>query len=438
MRIPSVRRAGTATVASVAVLAVLALAGCSDDEEKKAEPPAPRAPAPVELAVDTGSDEPVKIGVLLAVSTAPGQGQDVQAGAQGARVAAYRLGLDGGTRPDLVVEVDDGTDEGAEEAMTKLVEAGVAGVVVASTGDHLADAVEKAAESDVAVLAPYWRPDVDVPDGVWITGPARGAVDLRLQQALDQRGVDKTLLVTADGITVDGVEVTDTDEFDAGDPSATVEAVEKEVKAKRVDSVLVAASAPTQATVVSLLQGALPSLPIVLTPEALSPDFAEQLTEAGGTTSGRLTTVGVDAGDASTLTQSAQADSVAAYFAALRLAAGDTSVTDLLGDQPMADAAAGADTASHDAVVALVRAVAAAGATDPAAVRDVLAGLSLDAGDGLAGPPLDFGADPTLPADDVVVLQSTTQDPGVRPTPAPLYWFAAGTGDSTDDASADG
>lgn len=414
-------------IASVGTVALL-LAGCSEDpkDEPGASPKAPaQAPAPVELALDIG-DTPAKIGVLLAIDgTPPGQGQDVVPGAQGAQVAAYRLSLDDGTAPELVVELDDGTVEGAKSAMAALVDAGVSGVVVGSTGDHLLGAVDKAAAADVAVLLPYWRPSADVPDGVWVTGPSSGAVDERLQDALRDEELTQPMVITADGVSADGVGFAESAIFRGNNPARLVRRIDRAVETNRVDSVVIAASAPTQARLTSLLQGTQPDLPLLLTPEALSPTFASALLEGGGTTSGRLTTVGTDAADAATLVQSPQADSTASFFAALRLAAGDPAITDLLGERPMSEVASGADTMSHDAVIALTVAVAKAGSTFPADVRDALAGLKVDSTDGLAGPALDFSANPTLPSESVVVLRATTQDPGVRPAPTQLYWFAA-------------
>ena len=105
----------------------------------------------------------------------------------------------------------------------------------------------------------------------------------------------------------------------------------------------------------------------------------------------------------------------------------DPAAVDILDGQPFGDAAAGgADVASHDAVVALVRAAAQAGSTDPAAVGRALATLRLDHGDGLAGGDLDLTGYVALSTDAVVTLVSTNQDPGLRATSKAhplLYWF---------------
>ena len=71
---------------------------------------------------------------------------------------------------------------------------------------------------------------------------------------------------------------------------------------------VVAAAASTQARMVAALQGVAPAVPVVLTPEALSPAFAAGLDEASGTTAGAYLSAGTDAGDATSLAQGARAE----------------------------------------------------------------------------------------------------------------------------------
>jgi len=445
------RAARRAVPLALALTAGLVLTGCSggsDDDDQEKSAPAGDAREPVSVAIGGGGGREVQpdIGVLLAVSTDPGQGQDVLPGAQGAAVAAYRLGLDGGTRPDLTVEVDDGTADGARAAVERLVDEGVSGIVVASTGDHLTDAVGAASRADVPVLLPYWRPSGDLPDGVWTTGPSAAAVDARMLGALDRRGLDQPFLITADDVTAPGVSAAREQAYRGNNPDGLVGKLRSAVRNKQVDSVVIAASAPTQARITSVVQGRVPQLPVLLTPEALSPIFAEALAEDGGTASGRFSTVGADAADITTLGSDARAESAAAYFAGLRMAAGDPEALDVLGEREFAQVASGADVASHDAVVVLARAAQEAGSAAPAQVAEALAGLSLDGADGLAGPALDFATPSAMAADDVAELVGTTQDPGVRPVAAGddttrLFWFAVpadGADASADAASATG
>ncbi len=410
----------------------LALGACSGSSNGDADPagaaaPAPGAPASVALSGAAGltEDEPLRVGLLVTLRSDPGQGQDLVGAAEGAAVAAYRLRL-GGADVELEVVDDQGTSQGADAAVEELLDAGVSGIVAATRGDHLDDALVRATGAGTPVLLPYDRSG-DLPVGAFATGPDAASIDKALLAGMRVDGLSRPYVLSADDVRVDGVGSADAGPV-GGDLDATVERVGAAFDEGRVDSVLVAAAASTQARVVAALQGAAPDVPVVLSPEALSPAFAAGLDEASATTAGAFLSAGTDAGDATTLAPSERAESVSAYFAALRLAAGDPDLTDLFASAPFSDVAAAADTASHDAVLALAAAAEAAGSLEPGEVLSALSGLQVDGRHGLAGPGLDFGSDQALRGDSVVALRATGQDPGVRPAASGgeprLYWFA--------------
>lgn len=428
MRVPTLRLAGLAVGA---VLAVTTLAGCSDDEAADAAPaPDPVAPAPVglTLADEASSDAPVKVGLLVSLSSTPGQGAEALPSAGGAQVAAYRFRM-AGIDVELEVANDRGTRQGAQEAVTKLVDAGVSGIVAATSGDHLLPALTTASDAGTAVLAPYLRTGEALPDGVWTTGPTADAVGDALVAALDEEGLSKPFVVTGNGVELPGV-VGPTARVDVTreGPRAVATRVQQAFQRGEIDSLVVGAAARTEASLVALVQSRVPALPVLLTPDALSPVFVERLVDAGGSPDGALLTVGPDAADTTTLGTTPSAGAAASYFAALRLAASDPDLEAVFGGTAFSEVAADADLLSHDAVVALVRGVAAAGSPDPAAVTTALGGLELGTADGLAGPVLDLTRADALADDAVVTLRATTQDPGVRPASADggsrLFWFA--------------
>ncbi len=416
---------GRAGLGLAALAVVTGLSGCTGDAAEGDRPRGPK-PAPVELAA-LQIDEPLRVGLIVSAASEPGQGEELLPAAAGAQVAARRLTL-GGATVDLQVVDDKGTEDGAERAVASLLDAGVSGIVVATAGDHVWPALTQAAEAGTAVLAPYLRDTSAVTEGIWLTGPDDTAVDAALEVALERAGLSAPAVVSGDGVSVglDGAAELD---VDASDPAAPLRRIRDGVREGTVDSVVVAASARTQAGLVAALQGRLPDLPVFLTPEALSADFAAELVDAGGTTADELVTVGVDAADATTLESGPRGEAVASYFSALRLLAGDPEAQDLFDAAPFGDSAGGADTASHDAVVALAVAAAEAGSTEPGAVRDALRG-EVEAAAGVAGPALDFSTGSALPEGAVVPLHATTQDPGVRPVASAeglLRWFAVPT-----------
>lgn len=417
-----------ALVAVTASAGLLALTGCTGGAQAD-----PREPAAVALAAD--KVDALTIGLVVSSTSDAGQGSEWLEASAGAEVAAYRFGLAGRKITFSVVD-DRGSAERATQGVQKLVDEGVSGIVLATSGSHVEAALDLASDADVPVVAPYLRTG-GVPEGVHVLGPSEGQVDERLTQARESDGVSASVVLVGDGSPAPDLEGARTVQLDGDNLKQAVRGIAKGVEDRTVDSVVVSASTTTQARAVAALQGAAPDLPVYLTPEALSPRFADAVVRGDGTVAGRLEAVGVDASDASTLGSDAAADSAAAYFSALRLLASDPDATSVVDGTPLQEAAADADLPSHDAVVALVRAASKAGSSKPGDVAQALDGLKLGAKQALAGPALDFSSTYVVPGRGVAVLRATTQDPGVRPEPADgddaprLFWF--GVGDDAQD-----
>ena len=197
-----------------------------------------------------------------------------------------------------------------------------------------------------------------------------------------------------------------------GDPGALADAVSEHVRAHKVDAVVVSGAAELQGQVVAALQGSRPTLPIFLTPEALSPAFAAALDRAGGSLDADLTSVGSRGGDTTTLEAGSSGRAATVFYAALRSAATDSGLQTFFDGRPFAEVARDADSRSHDAVIALVTAAERAHSGQPADISTALAQLVVTSGDGLAGPDLDFRHRSAVSPEEVVALSATTQDPG--------------------------
>ncbi|WP_375431717.1 ABC transporter substrate-binding protein [uncultured Friedmanniella sp.] len=412
-------------------LLLVGLPGCRDNDDQAAPPPSPAPADTVALSADLPA--PLTIGVVVSLSAPPGEGAEWRDAAEGAEVAVRRFVL-GGSQVDLTVLNDKGTAQGATTAVQTLLDRGVAGIVLASTGKHQAAGLAEASARGVPVLLPYADSAATLPDHSWLTGPDAKTTDARLVQVLAKRGATKPFLVNAGGGSVTGLDPIGTRIFRAGsDPTAIADALRRRLAAqpKAFDSVVVSGPAELQAIMVRALRGARLDVPLALTPEALSPTFPATLHEADGSLSDPLLSTGLDEGDSTALQPSARGRSLAAYFSALQLTAADPTTKDFSGERPFTAVAGVADVRSHDAVVALVRAAAAAHSTDPAAVAAALSGLTLGAADGIAGPTLAFGTPVAVADDAVVALGSTDQSPGLRPTTAAdkptLYWFPVPT-----------
>lgn len=398
------------------------------------EPPPtePAAAAPVAISVPEAPRQ-LTIGVLLTLSSQPGEGAEWKSSAEGARVAAQRLSM-GGIEVKLVAIDDKGTKDGAAKAIQKFADQKVSGVVVASSGPHLHGALNAAADTDLPLLFPY-EPDTAMLEGdnAWATGPSEATIGKTMAASLKAAKLKRPLVIDAGGGAPEGVRAEGSLRYASGGDIATLV---KHVKGLTTgknpnDSVVISGAATAQATVVQALQGAGVGLPVYVTPQATSPAFSTALLDAGGSLSTSLNSVGPNWGDAAALRSDAAGQAMSAFLTSVRLLAADDQQMSLMGDQTFAEVAASADAPSHDAVVALVRAAAAARSADPAKVSAAMAGLKLDHDSGLAGPTLDFGTASALDPRAVGVLRSSDQDLGVRPQSsdnAPrLIWFAAPT-----------
>ncbi|MFJ3032785.1 hypothetical protein ACIPC2_00100 [Curtobacterium pusillum] len=422
-------------IAGIAVLVVVAVVAAVLTVRSLAAAPAEAVPATVPVPVTVAHvPDRTKIGVVITLGD--GEGSEWNQAAQGAAVAQRRLAL-GGTDVQLVTRNDGGTADGARKAVTELVQAGVAGIVVASSGGHVTAAAATAADAGVPVVLPYAEHTADS----WSTAPAAASVTTAMQRALGN--ADSPLLVDLGGGAPTGLRIAHVLTAGSTDVSALATTVAQrtgavepdedapaDTPAVDSDAVVVSGSAARQGAFVAALQAADVAVPVVLTPDATSPAFGTALSSAGGSLSGTFRTAGVATDDATALNSDSAGRAMSAFLGAVRIVAKDPEAKNLTGDQAFSAVASGADSRSHDAVLALVHAVGAARSTSPEAVTDALAKTSLGVDDGIAGPALDFGDQQAL-GSDATVLAASAQALGLRPTGSSatsLVWFA----DTTD------
>ncbi|ROQ05044.1 MULTISPECIES: hypothetical protein [unclassified Curtobacterium] len=396
------------------------------------------ATVPVEITV---AHVPAKTKIGIIVTLGDGEGSEWNEAAQGALVAERRLAL-GGTDVALVTKNDGGTAAGGKAAVDALAKSGVAGIVVASSGSHVSGAVTAAAAEGIPVVLPYAPAEEDS----WSTAPAADSMSKAMTTALGD--ADAPLLVDLGGGAPVGLRVAHVlDGDDTADTAALATTVAERTGATSneqdadadadaktptpdSDTVVVSGSAERQGAFVAALQAENVTVPVVLTPDATSPAFGAALVEAGGSLSGAFRTVGVATDDARALASDAGGRAMSAFLGGVRVLAGDQDAENLTGDQPFSAVAGAADSRSHDAVIALVRAVGTARSVEPADVTDALAALGLDADAGIAGPALDFTQQQAL-GTPATVLAASAQQLGLRPASTAS---GDGTGSGTDAA----
>ncbi|WP_341728036.1 hypothetical protein [Brooklawnia sp.] len=410
-------------------------------------PPDP-VPATVPVAISGLSlPKDAKLGIVVTLGDGAPSGSEWNQAAQGARVAQQRLSM-GGAHLELIVENDHGTSDGARDAISRLAGQGVAGIILATDGPQLADALTSAQDAGVPVLLPYSSLSADAAsvDGVWSLVPdTQGTA--AAYAALLQTSSHPLLIDAGPGLPeitglADAVPVSDGADLSAlaadvahrtnadasaggaysGDPDK-----EQSAPVEDPNDLLVISGRPvTQAMIVRALQAKEISVPIVLAPGATSPAFATRLSEQGGSASTNLVTVGAPWSDSVALSNDPHGRAMSAFLAGVRLSAENREILDLTEETPFADVAAAADVRSHDAVIALARAVSEAGSTKPSEVSKRLARLRLNPADGIGGPDLDFSHAQAF-AGEATTLHASDQWLGLRPGTGSgqLVWFAA-------------
>ncbi|MDO5068279.1 MAG: ABC transporter substrate-binding protein [Propionibacteriaceae bacterium] len=410
------------------LLAVMICVGCTSQQEE----PAPSftavaaPPLPVALKAE-GLEGQMRIGVVVTLSSSPGEGADWVLAAEGVKVAAERFRL-GGHDVEVVVADDHGTAAGSSEAVAELVSQGVSGIILATSGTHVVDAVAAAKEHNTAVLLPYLTEDRYLTDGAWATGVLRSSHDAAFLETLEVMGAGHVIQVTAPG-TIKPVGFTPKADvyFDPGAQDDTE--FRKELAAaaaEGADAIVILGDANTSALATASVRSAGLGLPILLTNSATSPLFSTALLERTGSLGGTYWTVGLGTDDPAASRQDITGRSVTAFLSAVRSTAQNPEATRYFEPSPFSDVAYAADAASHDAAVVLVTAASKAESTDAEKVLSALPGLAVTHEQGLVGPSLNFSRPAALVGGDPVPLVGTTDHVTDRPGQVPmLRWFEA-------------
>ena len=394
--------------AALALVAVAASSACGLFG-KAAPHYAPVNPAGV--ALSSKATTVVHIGLVVSPGSPEGEGRDVASLAQGARVAEVRFNQRG-KKVVLDVADDHGTAVGARAAVTTLQGQGVVGIVYASEGPHVAAGLAAAAAAHLAVLLPY-SGSVPTSSGAWLTGPSAHQVLTVLSKRLNDEHLGAPFPVSLSQ-PAPQLDV-------SGGPGATRSSLTSAAALRAVPpaarAVLAWGTAAESAAIVERLQALKVTVPVVLSPAALSSTFATTLATDGASTgaataAGRYLTAG--------LPTSFDSTAAVGFSAAVRLAASDPRVVSVISGSSFQDE--GADTAdgrAHDAVIALVAAASRSAEPDTATVLSALPSLRLSQGDGLVGGSLSFDTADALSSGSVQPLQSAVAADGKH-----LVWFA--------------
>ncbi|WP_122787465.1 ABC transporter substrate-binding protein [Cutibacterium modestum] len=163
------RRVAIAAAVVVICAVVTGIMVWRGDNADGTRPPEPYKGPRVELSLGKVPSH-VRIGLVVSYTENPREGSGWIGNAHGAQVAIWRL-AQGGDDIEIQVVSDKGSGQGAKDAVAQLKEAGVTGIVAATSGPHTKVLAEEASRADIPILLPYaTRPD-DAPEGAWFGVP---------------------------------------------------------------------------------------------------------------------------------------------------------------------------------------------------------------------------------------------------------------------------
>jgi hypothetical protein len=408
------RRAAVAALTVVIALSGVACKGAShDNQQGERARTTNQSGAPV-VALKTAVKD-AKVGLIV---SSAGPGADLKDMASGAYVAAIRLNdaKTGSDHVSLVVADDNGTPDGATNAVTSLVDQGVIGIVYASQGEQLLAGAATAAEKGVAVVYPY-ADDARIADQgatSYVAAPTIAQVAAKLAEHVKDAG--KVALLRQAGAYGDAGKAALTAaglSFVSDTPITATDAVPgKSIASANPDAVIVWADAATSLVAADALSAGGFGGEMLFGDRAAVPAFAHGI---AGSLAPAVNDGALSAGSwAGPDLPTAAAD--AFYFAREQAISSGAVAADL----------SVADFRSHDAVLALVH--AAEQKSDRASVLDGIKAVATPSVAGTVGAPTDFSKQLAFGAQDVALLSYSNLNDGSGryPTDATAggHWIA--------------
>lgn len=334
-------------------------------------PPEPYKGPRVELSLGKVPSH-VRIGLVVSYTENPREGRGWMGNAHGAQVAVWRL-AQGGDSVEIQVVSDKGSGRGAKDAIAQLKEAGVTGIVAATSGPHAKVLAKEASRSGIPIILPYATKPDSVPDGAWFGIPAASHQDKLVEAQAAILGCRS--FATRGG----GFRTADTTDIPVDNKGqVTKQFVEKLAKDPKTCvyledlGPLVASDTPTM---VSELRAGGVTAPIFLGPDATSAASTAALVRDGATPDA-VYSVGVPSDGVEAISLAGNEESRAFSEAVTHLAASkEKSVID--PSRSFETYSGEADGRSHDAVVAVIAGSVKASSSHADDVRSALSSLDL-------------------------------------------------------------
>lgn len=380
---------------------------------------------PMELT-STSTVDGLSLGLIVSVGDNSTEGSQWAKAAAGAQVAVERLNRTG-RNITLITQNDQGTPEGSQKAVQALIDQQVSGIIIASSGPHLAQGIDAAQEAGIPLIMPYQETNGQA----WSLAPSQTQITQQAQSFA--RGSTRIYLIQQEGRSTPYPAHEAHTYTPGADPHQILgpiaDYVNHDDNKNGTYSIILDADTYTLATLITAIQESGIHANILLSPDATSPVLSEALTnnDPAATVTLTASTIGHNIDDAVALQATPEGRSMSAYLQMVKVM-GASSAPALYNDQPFADLAHSADARAHDSVIAFVKAAEKAQDKTPQGITQALNSLTLAPADGITAPSYDFST-PQAANAPVSVLHPSIGNLNLRTSSQSqrIVWFAPET-----------
>ncbi|SDU78572.1 substrate-binding protein [Arcanobacterium phocae] len=135
----------------------------------------PFASSKVELEIGEVPND-LRIGLVVSQTENYAEGGQWLANAHGVSVAAWRL-EQAGVHVETIAVSDQGSSEGAQQAVEELKKQNVSGIIAVTSGPHTQVLVEAAQKANIPIILPYASGTSDAKKGTWYGQPLQADID---------------------------------------------------------------------------------------------------------------------------------------------------------------------------------------------------------------------------------------------------------------------
>lgn len=349
---------------------------------KQQDPVGEPAPSPKLEIVDKKIPADLSVGVVVSYTEDPSEGRGWDLAGEGAQVAAWRL-EQGGKKVNLPVASDQGSEDGSVKAIEELKAQGATAIVALTSGAHTDTLAQAAFDADLPIVFPYQVPKAEAPAGAWYAMPSEQGLKELISDRIAALGCESPIIFKGTQPQFDGIKGTEIT-IGAEGVEKSVEELVKHLGEKTTENCIILDTDPVQsAQIIQGLHGLNITVATIGGPALVNPLFTQTLGDNAEVLN-NVYAVGTPSAMGISMTPGSHGARAAVFERAVAIMSQDPELASVTGDDFFQNRADFADTASHDALLAIVKAIAIAGSSDASDISEAMGSVSLEPNDGFA------------------------------------------------------